>query len=362
MNESCNACGVPKALTKSHAWEEGCIVDRASGNANLFLYEAASMNSLIDEVGSLLGISVDDLVFKAAANAAEGVVGDAINAHPALFRLLKRWPLHRLAYEASAKLARAVGAGNITLLGQKGGQGKRRVRVRIENPFNVFLVSAMVVGAMRAIYNLPVLYDLGEEDGAYSMEARQAQGAVEEEAYERLAPSRLVPDKLEGEILPTCGRCGAPSALGDSFAWKLEDGLLVEKAGGERMVFPGLYLLHSLIREFDLELGGTTAEVFLEAERRLYKRKLARAQKGQDSMSDPLQESELRSHLALRGLGYLESLRREGGTTEIVVKNAFIAPLLAGRLVAMWEYDSGLDSTFDYSIDGGTLALSIKPS
>lgn len=362
MGDLCSVCGVPKVLVKTHGWEGGCIVDRASGNANLFLYEAASMNSLIDEVASILGIRVDDLVFKAAANAAEGVVGDAMKAHPALFGLLKRLPLHRFVYEASADLARAVGAGRITLLGQRGRQGERRVRVRVENPFNVFLVSAMVVGAMRAIYNLPVLYDLGEEGGAYLMEAHQAPHAAKEEAYERFAPSELVPERIAAETLPTCRRCGAPSALGDSFSWIPEDGLLVEKAGGERMVFPGLYLLHSLIREFDAELGGITAEVFLEAERRLYKRKLARAQREADSPSSTLQESRLRMHLSLHGLGYLESLRREGDVMEILVKNAFVAPLLAGRLVAMWEYGTGLDSSFDYSIDEGTLALSLKPS
>lgn len=359
MSALCGECGVPGVLIKSHEWRDGCIVDRASGAANLFLYEASSTNALIDEVGNLLGIPVDNLVFKAAANAAEGVVRDSIKAHPLLFELIKKLPLHRLAYDSSSKLAKGVGAADIRLIEQTGKQGEREATVRIEKPFNIYLVSAMVVGAMRATYGLPVTYRTSEEGGGFIMKARQDPEGTVEDDYLRLAPSELAPRPMEaGTALAPCRRCGAPRELGSLFSWDFARGTMAEKAGGERMVFPGLYLLNSLIREFDAELGGTTAEIFMQAERKLYGRKLSRAVAG----DDPWEEEKLREHVALRGLGFVRELRAEGDKTLVTVDNAFVAPLLAGRFMALWEYLHGREAACDYSIADNVLELSIYPA
>jgi hypothetical protein len=236
------------------------------------------------------------------------------------------------------------------------------VRVRIENPFNIFLVAAMVMGAVRAIYGLPVSHDIRDERGAFVMEMRQVPDYWGEEVYARLAPSELTPASLNGTSLAACERCGAPLDLGEYFEWDLEKGLLAEKAGGERMVFPGLYLLNSLMREFDAELGGATSEVFMEAERRLFKRKLARSRQGRLGCVEPWGEEALANHLALRGLGYLRDLKRLGGSWEIRVENAFVAPLLAGRLVALWEHQFEREAAHEHSITGNTLTLSIRPA
>jgi hypothetical protein len=124
------------------------------------------------------------------------------------------------------------------------------------------------------------------------------------------------------------------------------------------MLFPGLYLLNSLEREFDAELGISTAEIFIRVERQLFGRKLA----GTSNDDDSWDEARLRSHLALRGLGCMRGLTVEGEETCATVENAFVAPLTAGRLIALWEHHHGREGAYDYSPAGNTLELSIYPA
>jgi len=344
---------------KTHRWEDGCIVDRSAGTANLIVYEVSAANSWMEELGRIMGMPLDRLVFNAATSAAEGVVRDSIQSHPALFRLASTPPLHRIVYAMSAQLMEGIGAGRIELLAQKGGQGRRETRLRVSHPFNPRLVSSLVAGFVRAFYGLPVTCHTREEGGAFIVEIRQDPAGAGEGVYHRLAPARLVPARGHAPVaLPACGRCGAPRGIGDLFVWDPQRGMIAERAGGQRVIFASLYLFDSMIREVHAELGEPALEVFQEVERRLFARKLASAPAG----GDPWEEEGLRGDLALRGLGLLRKLEADGEGARIVVDNVFVAPIVAGRLLALWEYRYGREAECEYSITGNTLDLSIHPA
>ncbi len=150
---------------------------------------------------------------------------------------------------------------------------------------------------------------------------------------------------------------GSERVWGRLFSWDEPNGLMIERSSGERCCVPGLYLLNSLVREFDAELGISTTEIFLRVERQLFGKKLANAL----NSGEPWDEARLRNHLALRGLGSLTSLTVEGKETCITVENAFVAPLAAGRIIALWEHHHDRKADYDYSLTNNTMELSIYP-
>jgi hypothetical protein len=72
-------------------------------------------------------------------------------------------------------------------------------------------------------------------------------------------------------------------------------------------------------------------------------------------------EDELREYLALRGLGMLSSMDEDGGEFRFTVANAFIPHMVAGRLLALCEYQHEMRCSYEYSVEGNTLHLSLTP-
>ncbi len=60
------------------------------------------------------------------------------------------------------------------------------MRVRIENPFNLYLNPSMIVGAIRAIHRSTGQYDTRPKEGdGYIMEARQKPEGTPDDTYSR---------------------------------------------------------------------------------------------------------------------------------------------------------------------------------
>ena len=56
----------------------------------------------------------------------------------------------------------------------------------------------------------------------------------------------------------------------------------------------------------------------------------------------------------------MEELREDGGVTSITVHNAFIAPLVAGRLLAIWESQKGREGSYEFDVKDDTLYFTIS--
>jgi len=84
MANLCKECGVPKIIARTHAWRDGCIVDKFGGSANFSIYEVSFHNGLIDEVSNQLGISIDWIVYIAGRHAAARIIKNMVSSHPLL--------------------------------------------------------------------------------------------------------------------------------------------------------------------------------------------------------------------------------------------------------------------------------------
>lgn len=358
MATLCPKCGVPKSLSRFHSWRDGCITDSAGKSANLFAYEVSSANAFIEEVGLLLDIPIDGLVFGSANYDSEELVRRLLDSRPLLFKLAARPILSHPVYHFISNFGKACGIGNVELLEIKGSPGNMDFRLRITNPFNFSFVSAVVVGAAKAIYGFPVTHEESEDGSGSVMRVRQIAGEGHEEARHRSASVPSTPRELcMEEVLPPCKRCGAPLKAGSEFSWDFQRGMVTETSSNERVFFPGLFLISSLIEEFEKLLGGPITDTFIKVERKLFGRKLARTLMG----SQLWDEDELREYLALRGLGMLREMEMEGERARVAVDNSFMTPILAGRLITLWEHRFNREASYEVAVENNLALINIFP-
>jgi hypothetical protein len=138
----------------------------------------------------------------------------------------------------------------------------------------------------------------------------------------------------------------------------MDDGIITERLNVERVLLIGLYSLNSIVREMERELGYDINDLFIKVEKDNFKRKLAVT-----LLADEMRNmEELREYLALRGLGMLTELEEEGEEARFTVENAFIPPMVAGRLLALYEYRHKKKYSYEYTLEEHTLSINIgKP-
>ena len=355
MKTQCRECGVPLILSKSHEWRDGCIVSKANGAANLCLYEASFHNALIDKAGDILGIPLDPLIYNAGRHASEEVVKDLFSAHPFIAKLAVRRPFLYLCEHVIIHFGKAIGVGSYEILEQK---LYKHVKLRMREPYHPWHCLAVMAGAVRYLSRVPFTYTSKEEDDCIIVDITFLQEEEEEEeAYLRLTSADLSPDKKSERLVqPRCPNCEVPAEIGKLLSFDMEKGVITERESGERMILLGVYSLNAILREFEKELGYDFNDIFIKLERKNFARKLG------ENLKDALQwgENSIYDHLALRGLGTLREMVERDGKASLTIENTFVPPIVAGRLLALWEREYQKEGSYEFEVSGNTLQLSIS--
>lgn len=245
----------PTIPSRTHRWENGYIVNKASGNANFSIYEASFHNRLFEELECRLGPTISRIVYIAGRHAAAAIAEELFSARPAVQKLLFGTPLHRWTQRSLIRFAGAIGMGRIELLEHRKGKAGA---VRVTNPFHLAYCTAVILGGLDVMYGFPVAFTALAEGESYVGElvSGERDSLGSEEAYPRLTSEKLIPSKRNGErSLPACRRCGVPVDLGSLFTFDLEGGVIVERKTGDRHIFYGHQSLNAILREFERELG-----------------------------------------------------------------------------------------------------------
>ena len=341
-------------MSLTNSWRDGCIVDTTSGAANLFIYEASYTTELMRKVEEALGIPLKHIVYRAGTNALVKVLGSLYDSHPHLAGLLFSGPLHRLTERILVAVGRAIGVCKVDITERKRG---KRTRVRIHDPFDLTNCLAVISGILQLADGVPFSYEILGENGSYMVEFTPSPEETGKEVYRRLIADELAPEETEEhKDFPCCEKCGVPQEIGDQYSFDMGEGLIMDKDGGERVVFMGTHGLNTIIRELERELGPSVNDLFVEFEKENFAGKLEGPLKGKHLMGD----IELREYLGLRGLGLLSEMNLEAGKLSFVVENAFIAPIVAGRLAALCEREFKMECPYDYAVEGNTLKLSMR--
>lgn len=280
-----------------------------------------------------------------------------MSAYPLLGKIAFSRPLYRLTQKMLVDFGMCIGSGKIEVIEHKKG---KRGTIRVTDPYNVPHCTAILLGSMDYMYGYPVSITVREEgDDVFIAEFLLAKrDTAVDEAFLRLASEDLKPEKSSTiNAFKTCKRCGAPRDFGSTYSFDPSKGMIIEQLNRERVVMLGVYSINSIVREFENELGHDITDLFARTEEESFKRKLAIT-----LLADEMRnERDIRDYLCMRGLGMLSEMKEEGDTTYFTVENAFIPPVVAGRLLALCEYSHGEKCTYEYTLEDNTMRLSVTP-
>lgn len=356
MIAQCKTCGVPRIIGKTHAWRDGCIVDKSSGLANLCTYEVYNHNTFVEKMGEYMGFPLDPIIYNASVHASQNVIDDMLKPHPMLKKLVFSSPLHRLTERLICNLYKAIGAGGIDLCEHR---KYKHAKAYISIPFNLTQCLAITAGALQAIDGILYSHEIVKEGEPTEVDFIPLAGESEdEETYERLSSAELTPKKspLSPSFTP-CPKCGVPQEIGEMFSFELQRGMIKERKGGARIILGGVTSFNALFREFEKELGDSIDDISVQIEKESTRKNLVDS--GNDGKT--WDEVELRDYLALYGTGILEKMEQDGDKVTFSVINVYVPPLVAGRLVGIWENWHQREAAYDFSVENNTVTLTVMP-
>lgn len=356
MGAQCGVCGIPKAISKTHAWRDGCIVDRRSGLANLCIYEVENHNSFVEEMGRQLGFPLEPLVYNASVHAARDVIHDMLGAHPMLGRLALSAPFYRMSEGLICGVFKAMGSGDIDLYEHV---KRKRARARISDPFNLTQCLAIITGSLQAIDGTRYAYEVDAAGDPIEVEFTPSAASGDDASrYERLGSAELTPrSSPAAAAFEPCPRCGAPREMGERFSFDLQRGTIRGKKDGSRVIMGGLASFNAIFRELERELGGSVDDISSRIEKESTRRSLAAS----GLAGKAWEEGELRDYLGLLGIGLLLEMEGGEGGLTLSVDNVYVPSLVAGRLAGIWESWHGEEAGYEFSVANNLLSMTVRP-
>ncbi|MFW6113899.1 MAG: hypothetical protein ACOC78_03140 [Actinomycetota bacterium] len=340
----CKVCGVPKMVSRFNNWKgNGTIVSMGDPRIRQVFFEADLLPEIRNRISEGLGFPVNRIFYEAERNSVRIVIEALIQSQ--LLRLgLRIPPFKRGAVHFFHNLAAMTGtAKSSTVKYHANDYGVARIR----NPWDPDLMAAVVVGAFEALEGRPLRSFLQKENGDYLLTVEGTEEKPE------------MSDRLEVDYPPLkdgdyrhhrCPRCGVPLDI-RHMEWREEEGLIIDRRRGIRMLNWEGFTLYLVTRELIRELGEDVIPIIIDAERD-YSLKmlqdLGMIGSPGDIRGDLLQE--MLSLLPLYGQGLATDVEfTPGGTLRVWVDNPYEENLLAGRLAAFYEAMEGKRARVEWS-------------
>lgn len=333
--DACHTCGVPGV------WARGFVHD----GDNTSLQRGAAIRGVFYETGEiehLTRASPDRVVFAANKGAVRLVLSSNIRG---ITGTLAR-PLAPLyIYRRLAELAPDFGQGLVSIAGYRRGGP---LVVEAANVANARLFAADVAGAFEAVEGTECEVDTEESGGAYRFTARRSGGG------KRIFAGNSVPltGVLSGErAYPRCHECGAPFSL-RAFLWDSDNGEVVERDNGLRVVYRAAACLDGLLHE-----TATRAQADYVRDRIV---------SGVYDVGGGTRVDTGRRYFDYLGLirrrcmGNPVNFDHAPGSLRVSIRNPVNEELLVGRVLGTFEGISGGKGLARTSSSGGTLKVEVS--
>ncbi|MGQ9535656.1 MAG: hypothetical protein ACUVT4_00280 [Actinomycetota bacterium] len=351
--QTCAQCGVPTYITSEHLWHPcGFIVQRRDARHILIFIESENLGFLLHEVEGILGIPIQRIVTDTRRRAAKAYMDRVIP------EVLKE-KVHSGELDVGSVVQGMVGIGHVLGYGRFEVLGSRLegddqdfLLVRVHRPYSILLGCVDPVAAFEALVGREMGLSY-EEKGPDTFDIKAFPSPHPEEFKGRLVMRKYA--YPEGTIhLEACTECGAPVLLAD-YEWRLAEGLILHRDTGRRMVFFAPSVLEAIFEELERELGEDITRVVVEAQRRLTKEGLYALRE-----DDP--EEELRTMLALRGLGGLQKLKVNAQGLELMMENVCLPQVVAGLAQGLFEILHGDGTKVSWHTgEDGSLRVEVSP-
>ncbi len=368
----CRKCGFSLALARViRINDNGTITGRFDDHFRLSLIEADFLTEIFRRIENELGLLIMHLVFEAQRNSSTEVINVFLKGA----RTSVRWTTFgkKFVVNMFCRLAVWSGQGYAETVTYKSGKlGEAIVR----NPFNRELMAAVIVGAFESLERRPFSHTwkkLGEDD-LISIHPEPSRPEIAERMTFKTNPM-----KPGWRSYSRCSKCGTPLEL--DFEWRENEGIIMDKRLGVRMVFIDSYVPNVVFRELARELGDAIYPVIIDAQRdlslcRLREEFLPGGGAGAKKAANDAQGKEttgaldkeafylsVLDTLALRGQGNPVEHSFKEESLRVIIENPFNPHLLAGHLSGMYELGEGRPATVAWKdMDPSTLEFTLIPA
>jgi predicted house-cleaning noncanonical NTP pyrophosphatase (MazG superfamily) len=310
------------------------------------------MDPLFLNIEDIIGISIERLLINITARGNKYYIYNMIPEEAR--QMIKNKELEVLPFvETITTLAQLYGNARYELLGFRFENGPEDyAKHRIIEPYSLPLTVGAYAGAVSGIVGgeAAVSYKKVTPD-EYIYTAQRTQ-------YPAILKEKLRMPEYEhkdGDIeLERCATCGCPREVA-SYEWNVQEGKIINRRTGRRMVLLGPAQLDHLFDALEAELGEAIPQTVIEAQRRFVRT-------GFFSIDIMEGEEGLRTQLALRGLGNLKELKISSKKASLRVDNACMHLILTGLVQGNFELAFDVDSNLAWEFTReGDLSLEVVP-
>jgi hypothetical protein len=349
----CPECGIPELFGQNHVWlNNGDIVQRQNSHARAGFIECENLDPLFENIGDIIGISIERMVVNICARATEVYMFSIIPAEVREMIIAKQLDPATFS-DPVLTLCHVVGFGKYENLGSRYERDEEDYsKFHITRPFSLPLAAGAMAGALTSLVG-------GQHHITYE--------EVAPDVYEFITSWTEYPEELmerfefmpyehsDGDIeLERCATCGVPSAL-RAYRWETDDGLIINEQTGRRMALLGPGMLDQLFDELAKELGEEIPAAVVEGQRRFTKT-------GFYSIEQVSDEGDFRTQLALRGLGNLKEIRMGPPGLYMRIDNVVGHLLSVGMVQGLFEMAFDVESSVEWSMSQeGNLEVQVSP-
>jgi hypothetical protein len=349
----CEECRVPEPFYEGQKWlDNGDIVQAANPGARLGFIECENLDPLFRNISMIIGVPIDHLVTNITARGTKLYMDSLIPKEIKDLVQSRVLPLDIFS-DSISTYCEVVGFGKYEFIDYRYEKDEDDYsRLRILHPFSVPEAAGAYAGAVSAVVG-------GEHEISY---LEVAPGTWEFTSHWTEYPE-VLKEKIKlreyrrsgGDIeLEHCRSCGSPKAFSE-YHWYLEKGVIVNGYTGRRMTVLGFEMLDAVFDALENELGDTIPRVVVEAQRQFVKT-------GFYSIEQVASEGELRTQLALRGLGNLREIKMGTEGMSVRIDNVACHLMLTGIVQGLFEMALDVESDVDWEVsENGDLQVEVLP-
>jgi hypothetical protein len=349
----CPECNVPDPFNQTQIWlSNGDIVQKQNPAARLAFIECENLDPLFKNIGDIIGVSIEHLIINITTRAFERYLRQLIPTEVREMVQAKEMD-STFVIDMISTLAQLAGFGKFEWLDHRyENDADDYAKQRVTEPYSVPLAAGGFAGAVSASVG-----------GEHSVTYEEVSPGVYEFTTHWTEYPRVLKEKLrlygyvpeDGEIeLERCGTCNGPKIL-LTCRWHLDRGIIVNQNNGRRMTMLGPASMDPIFTALEAELDESIPKVVIEAQRRFVRT-------GFHSIDILETEENLRTQLALRGLGNLRYLKLDKRGCHMRLDNACLHLLTAGLVQGLFELNFGLESNLEWDLSGeGDLELEVIP-
>jgi hypothetical protein len=337
----CPECGVPDFYQNEiYYLNNGDIVQRLDQTNRVCLIECENLDPVFENIAEIMGLSIEEIVITTVARASQLYNEAAIPDELKKMIRTKQIPLQPLA-EALAHRGNLWGYGNEVWLEHRWENDPDDFSIqRVTQPFSVPILAGNYAGAVSAAVGGEHGVNYEEEaPGVYLFKTHWTEYPDYIKEMVQIIPYEHHDGDLE---LERCGTCGGPMGL-SVYKWYPEEGLIKHKLLGRRMAGLAVQSLEPVFRVLEEELGDEIPAAVVEAQRRFVRT-------GFDYNDMMGAEEDLRTGLAIRGLGNLREFKVSGNRFNLELEGACLPLLLLGLIQGSFEVALGIESNIEWEL------------